>query len=365
MAVAWTFSACNHAADTKPAPAATEAAPQKERPVAALAAVFPTSPAIPVAPLLVSASTPQPIAAPPADAASSKLVSSDRSQNLVVAQHTFRLLTHVQSIPATKEQTVEWWELRNDKDRVIFHTSYPVEFENGSFTSTVDISANSFNTAQGGGILVRGGEEPSDPSDGGWVQLFGFKYGRDKYGVDDSLFGPFGPPIYIQGQFLDIGTDALRPTPTSFTGGATLTVMRDILKFRLWTGNFEIEYPVLINWITGRVQPAWQCLETTSKGRVQRCSYPITVDAHRDAQPTFVRLFPEPDEGFSPKHVVVQPQSKVEFLEARTPVSWNETDKSISFGVDGDVWLKVSIDGQVGWIHTQEDFDAVGLPQAG
>ena len=365
MAVAWTFSACNHAADGKPAPAATAAAPQRERPVSAVAAVFPTSPAVPVAPLAVSALTPQPIAAPPADPASPKLVSSDRTQNLVVAQHTFRLLTHLQSIPATKEQTVEWWELRNDKDRVIFHKSYPVEFQTGSFASIVDISANSFNTAQGGGILVHGGEEPSDPSDGGWVQVFGFKYGRDKYGVDDSLFGPFGPPIYIQGQFLDIGTDALRPTPTSFTGGATMTVMRDILKFRLWTGNFEVEYPVLINWITGRVQPAWQCLETTSKGRVQRCSYPITVDAHREAQPTFVRLFPEPDDAYSPKHVVVLPQCKVEYLEARTPVSWNEDDKAISFGVDGDVWLKVSIDGQVGWIHTQEDFDAVGLPQAG
>jgi len=33
--------------------------------------------------------------------------------------------------------------------------------------------------------------------------------------------------------------------------------------------------------------------------------------------------------------------------------------------VSGDVWIKVRIDGQEGWIHSQEDFDAVGLPEAG
>src|SRR5437870_8309208 len=100
---------------------------------------------------------------------------------------------------------------------------------------------------------------------------------------------------YLLMEFLDIGTDSFRPTPTSF-GGATATVVHDVLKFRVWTGNFNIVYPVLINWITGKLQPAWRCIETTSKGQVERCSYPITVEAHRDKQPTFVRLFPEADE---------------------------------------------------------------------
>jgi hypothetical protein len=39
----------------------------------------------------------------------------------------------------------------------------------------------------------------------------------------------------------------------------------------------------------------------------------------------------------------------------------------ISFGVSnpGKVWLHVKIDGHEGWIVGEEDFDAVGLPQAG
>jgi len=369
VAVAVSFAACNRVQGMKSAQAVTgvvaQPAPQKPQPSAAAQ----TAPAaIPSSTPASSASPSPPLAASKSDVRPPKVVVSDRSQTLIVAQQTFRLLTHVQSIEGTTDETVEWWELRDAKERVVYRESYPVAFENGMFESTVGISANSFTTQQGSGILVHGMELPSASDSGGWVQVFGFKYGRDKYAADESLFGPFGPPIFIDGEFLDIGIDAFRPTPT-FVGGAMATrmatVMHDVLKFRVWTGNFNIVYPVLINWISGKLQPAWRCIETTSKGPVERCSYPLTVEAHRDNQPTFVRLFPEADDGFTPKHVIVQPQSKIEYLEARTPVAWNEDAKAISFSVNGDVWIKVRIDGLEGWIHSQEDFDAVGLPQTG
>lgn len=294
------------------------------------------------------------------------MVASDRSQTLTVAQQSFRLLTHVQSIEGTDEETVEWWELRDPNDRVVVHESYPVAIGNGTFDETHAINASSFTTDQGSGVLIHGFEQPSDPGDGGWLQVFGFKYGRDKYGADQSLFGPFGPPIMINdGKFLDVGTDPRRANPPpAAAAGPSVTVMHDILRFRLWTGNFNIVYPVLINWITGKLQAAWSCPELTSKGRVERCSYPITVEAQRGDQPTFVRLFPDPDEGNQPKHIIVQPQSKIDYLEARMPVAWNDDGKTISFNLEGDAWIKIRIDGVEGWIHTQEDFDAVGLRQS-
>jgi len=312
VAVAVSFIACNRVQTMKSAQAVTgvvaQPAPQKPQPSAAAQ----TAPAIPSSPPASSASPFPPVAAaspfPPVAASKSdvrppKVVVSDRSQTLIVAQQTFHLLTHVQSIKGTTDETVEWWELHDAKEHVVYRESYPVAFENGMFESTVGISANSFTTKQGSGILVHGMELPSAPDSGGWVQVFGFKYGRDKYAADESLFGPFGPPIFIDGEFLDIGTDSFRPTPTSF-GGATATVMHDVLKFRVWTGNLNIVYPVLINWISGKLQPAWRCIETTSKGQVERCSYPLTVEAHRDNQPTFVRLFPEADDGFTPTPVI-------------------------------------------------------------
>ena len=361
VAVAVTLPACNRVQASKSEQAVTGVASQPTP--------HNTQPSLPSqsapAPTALAPSPSQPAAAPTAQSVP-KVVASDRAQTLTVAQQLFRLLTHVETIEGTGDATVEWWELRDPKDHVVYREAYPLAFENGQFESTVAISASSFTTDQGSGILIHGYDLPSAPEGGGWVRLFGFKYGRDKYGADESLFGPFGPPIVIDGEFLDVGSDPLRPTPLSpagATGGATVTVMHDILKFRLWTGNFNIVYPVLVNWITGKLQPAWHCLERTSKGSVDRCSYPITVEASRGNQPTFVRLFPEPDDSV-PKHVIVQPESKIEYLEARTPIAWREEENSISFAVNGDVWIKVRIDGVEGWIHTQEDFDAVGLPQS-
>ncbi|HZP02385.1 MAG TPA: hypothetical protein VFD30_19035 [Terriglobia bacterium] len=281
-----------------------------------------------------------------------------------MAQRNYRFVTRVQSTPATKEETVEWWELRDAEDHVLYRQAYPVAFQNGTFESTVDVSASSFTGKGGGGILIQGMDLPSAPDSGGWVQVFAFKFGRDKYGADPSLFGAFGPPIYIDGEFLGLDADPPRATPVAL-GNARAMVTSDVLKFRFWTGNFNIVYPVLINYISGTVQPAWRCIETTSKGRVERCSYPVSVEAHREGQATFVRLFPEADDGFTPKHVIVQPQSTVEYLEARVPIAWNQDDKAISFSVNGEMWMKIRVDGQEGWIHSEEDFQAVGLPSAG
>jgi len=292
------------------------------------------------------------------------LVASDQSQTFVVAGRPYRLLIHSEAIPASKEKTVEWWELRDAEERVVYRQTYPVAIQNGGFEDTVDITGNSFTAKGGSGIFIEGMDLPSAPDSGGWIQVFGFKYGRDKYGADQALFGPFGPPISMVGEFLGLEAESSGPTPVALK---TATVPRDILKFRLWTGNFNIVYPVLINWVTGSLMPAWRCPENTSKGTVDRCSYSLMMNDQEDqarTEQTFVRLFPEPDEGFVAKHLIVQPQSKIDYLEARAPVAWNESADSISFSVNGDVWVKVRIDGVEGWIHSEEDFEAVGHPEA-
>ncbi len=297
-----------------------------------------------------------------------RLVAEDTAQSFTIASHTFRLLKHVQRIESapgkTTEETVEWWELRNSKDQVVYREQYPFNVVNGVFDFAVSISASSFTTKEGAGIVVQRGDEPSDPLSGGSVQVFGYKYGRDKYGVDESLFQSFGPPIWVEGDYLGIATDTNRPIPT-LPPGVTMMTMNDILRFKVWTGNFFVEYPVRINWITGKLEPARRCIETTSKGRVERCSYPVEVEAHRSGETTFVRLFPGADEAFTPKHIVLQPNTTIEFLEARAQIDWAEDAKAISFSLNGDVWLKVRIAGQEGWIHSEEDFEAVGIPQAG
>jgi hypothetical protein len=294
-----------------------------------------------------------------------KVAVSEHDTPLQLGDQTYHFRTRVQLIEASPgvpaDETTEWWELRDAHGSVVYHQTIPVVVTGHGFDSTTQVSARVFTTKQGSGVLVEGAELPSAPRGGTWVQIFGYKWGPTKAATVTS----FGPPISTDGEFMDIATDPRRQAPT--IPGRTVIVVSDVLRFRMWTGNFDIIYPVLINWITGKVEPSWHCLRMTSHGQVDRCNYPIQVEPIARSQRTFLRLFSEPTEEFKPDHVVVEPTSKVQFLEAEVPISWSQDEKNIWFGVaqDGDTWLKVRIDGREGWIHTQEDFDAVGLPQSG
>src|SRR5436309_3110830 len=163
VAFAVSFNACNRVQGVKSAQAMTgvvaQPAPQKPQPSAAAQAAL----LIPSSPLASSASPSTPVAAPKSDAPPPKAVVSDRRQTLIVAQQTFRFLTHLQRIEETTDETVEWWELHDAKEHVVYRESYLVAFENGMFESTVGISADSFTTKQGSGILVHGMDLPSAP----------------------------------------------------------------------------------------------------------------------------------------------------------------------------------------------------------
>jgi hypothetical protein len=53
----------------------------------------------------------------------------------------------------------------------------------------------------------------------------------------------------------------------------------------------------------------------------------------------------------------------VEVTSCKVLVTWEESKDVIILAVDPDVWVKIRVDGREGWIHTQEEFDAIGLQQ--
>jgi len=209
----------------------------------------------------------------------------------------------------------------------------------------------------GQGILIEGEALPSAPGSGWWVQIFALMNGK---------LTPLCAPISADGEFIGEEVQTYQPSPM-FRGQQPQTISHDGLKFRMWTGNFSIFYGVMIDWIQGRVHPESTCYRMTSQGRVSACRYKVEADPARGKEVTFVRLFAEPDEAFTPKHVVIKPESKIDYVEAEVPVSWSEDQNNISFGVSnsGKVWLHIKIDGQDGWISGEEDFQAVGLSLAG
>lgn len=258
-------------------------------------------------------------------------------------------------------ETLATMEIKDPGGRVHFRKTFPYEVSGDRFVDTIAASAKILRGRQGRGLLVTYGMLPSTPLGGESWQVFGLFVGPPSAPLNGRLV-PFSKSIVAEGQLIT-GTPGESVVETSQEPG----LQGDVLRFRVWAGNFFVIVPLRILWFRNTIGPAWRCVKMTPRGPKPICAIGVEVERHPpDEDMTFVRLRPEAGEGIGvAQHVVVKRNSKVEFLGAETEVVWKETADSVSLGVSDDVWLKVRIDGREGWIHTQEDFQAIGLPQSG
>lgn len=297
----------------------------------------------------------------PASESAPPLLASDDTQGpFHIGDQSFTFAKRVQKIQganSTEDATVEWWELRDASGKPVYHQQYTLSLQNGRFDDTEDVGARELKTKFGQGILIDGQSLPSAPNSGTWVQV---------WGLFDGKLVPFSSPISTDGEFEGEEVETFQPS-SMFRGQQPAPVSRDILKFRIWTGNVNIVYGVQINWIQAKLFPAWTCMSTTSQGRSSACTFKVEVEPATRTEMSFVRLFSEPDSGSTPKHVVIKAESQVQFVEAQAAVGWSSTQTNTTFGIaDADkVWLHIKVDGEDGWISGQEDFNAVGLPFSG
>ena len=270
-------------------------------------------------------------------------------QDFTVVLHLKRLARDRLEEPALSSLAIQ------DASGAILHQetfSYAVEASalSESCTASAQLLQGGFAT----GLLIGVACWPSTPSSGEVWQLFGLLNGKLRR---------FEKPFTTDGAFL-----GLIPNPPQKRGRATL-FLPDVMHFRVWTGNFHVTVPVRVDWMQGRLMPGQRCFEQTGNGlRESGCEVPVEVErVPGDQDLTFVRLFAEATADMGvPRHVVVRKDSRVEILGAKIKLSWDASHEVILFGVDDqDPWLKVRIDGREGWIHTQEDFAAVGVTQAG
>jgi hypothetical protein len=152
-------------------------------------------------------------------------------------------------------------------------------------------------------------------------------------------------------------------------GAITRLNPADTIELRVWGGSFYLIVPLRVDWQQGRTAPGQQCFamagapgltETGCEMRVEATRKPGTSDF------TFVRLFNEATETMgAARHVVIKKDAKIEYLAAKAMVKWNTVADEFSADLN-DIWLKVLIDdneNNLGWIHTDDDFSAVGLPR--
>jgi hypothetical protein len=242
-------------------------------------------------------------------------------------------------------------EIHDSSGAIAFSEQFSYEFEKGEFTESCSASAELLSGSMKKWIFISSECLPDDPLSGGpWEVL----------GVANGKLVRWGKPIYAQGKFI-----RFVPGQISKVGSAT-SFGTDGLEFKVWTGNFFVTFPVRIDLTQPKIELGMRCYTQTSYGLGEAsCEVPVEAERSPNSDDTFVRLFPERTEsGPIPAHVVVHKDSNVEFISAGVRFLFFDSRESMNLGVGDDVWLKIRIDGKVGWIHTQEDLVAIGLPQA-
>lgn len=264
--------------------------------------------------------------------------------------------------------TVVAMEIRDAAGAVQYQKLFPyVQGTEDSFESW-SASALLLKGANGTGLLVSYNDyfEPSAPEEEptGWFQIFGMRGGK---------LMPFGAPLEVQGEILDRYIDG-----DTYNAARPLDAHADEVDFKVWAGHCRIIFPVRVDWTQGKLTPAKEC--AMSAGELGAgCQYEVVSESqlYRSGI-TFVRLWANPDEkSGASQNAVVKKDSKVDLLAALVATRWVEgnpagtADKkgpiddagSVSVASDADLWLKVRIDGKEGWMHSEEDFRALGLPE--
>ncbi len=140
----------------------------------------------------------------------------------------------------------------------------------------------------------------------------------------------------------------------------------EIFEIRIGYGFFHVIVPIRVDFMMAKMFPARWCIRMGAPaGLAEYCEFPVEAERRADEEDTFVRLFPDADETRTPRHVIVKPDSKIEFLTALAPNVMDRNGKwrhEQGFEIP---WLKVRIDGKEGWVHAEEDLNALGLFQVG
>ncbi len=270
---------------------------------------------------------------------------------------TFTVVAHNKRVPGKQgefAQALASLDIADAAGAVLHHEEFPHAVENGEFTETCSVSVNPITGSNGAGLLLDTGCLPSAPMSGGPWQIFGIVNGK---------LAPIGKRLYAEGEMGDFV-----PGKVIHMGNLT-QILADELRIRLFTGYFFVTVPVRVNWMEGKLAFAQHCFYQSGHGMAEGgCEMPIEgVERHPGEQElTFVRMFTESNEQIgTPAHVVVKKDSRVEILAGKVLVTWEEGKDGIGLGVADDIWVKVRIDSKEGWIHTDEDLQAIGLYRAG
>jgi hypothetical protein len=255
-------------------------------------------------------------------------------------------------------RTLAGIEIKDADGNVSYQRGFPYAIEQGRFQRSLSASAQLASGNTGTGLVIYYREQTAASQTSAaqtsesW-QLFGSVQGRL---VSLGKPAPIGEGMTV-GPFMGVMMRAAN-------GSVSVIGQPDTIEVRAWAGNFYVFFPLRVDWNHSGLAQGQRCMEMLGGGlREVGCDMRVAANRKPPADEfTFIRLLPEAQEDpDAAQHLVVQKGSSVEILGSRAITSWNETGGLIQ-PVFSDVWLRVNVDGQQGWIHGEEDFAAVGLP---
>jgi hypothetical protein len=250
-------------------------------------------------------------------------------------------------------------EVQDADGNIVYQESDSYEAGDGRFARSVSAGATLFSGHGGAALAIRFTEQPAaTPANESWLVL----------GMVNGKLTSFGAPGLL-GQVPGMQTNGVL-TGVMLRGGIGVQALdsrAEPSEFRIWSGNFYVSIPVLVDWAQGKWSEGEQCFEL-NEGTLRPKGCNLRADPGpqaRRSEVTFAQLFAETDGNrYNSQQVTVRPDSTVELLQTRSLVQFMPSGNHFAANFD-DVWLQVRVDGKQGWVHGEQDFAALGLPARG
>jgi hypothetical protein len=283
----------------------------------------------------------------------------------------FTVVLHDKRFPGARDpffsQTLDTVEVRDGTDAVRFQKAFKYGVQAEGFERSVTASARLLSGKYFTGLLISYRLRLSTGENAEAWQVFGYQDGR--YKPQDARFRVFDKPM--RGDYGANTSEEMKLVTPNGVVTKPITPEGEIFEFRVWTGYFYLILPVGVDFAHGKLTPGRRCAGTGgAKPGMHEIGCDMRVAAERkppDADNTFLRLFPgEPgrlDQGEA-RHLVLDKNSKVEILKGSAFVDWGLSGDLMQVAFR-DLCLQIRIDGdeqKTGWIQSDEDFAAVGLP---
>jgi hypothetical protein len=288
-----------------------------------------------------------------------------------VSGQNFSVVLHEKRLPGAIDprfaQTLSSVEIRDASCTVVYQKTFQFGIEEGKLERSLKASARLLSGKYFTGVLISYRLKLGIGEDAEAWQVFGYQDGRFK--PQDAKFRIFDKP-----KRADYGTNTSAEMQLVTPNGVVTKPMvpeGEIFEIRVWTGNFYLILPVGVDFAHGKLTPGKRCAGTGgSRPGMHEIGCDMRVEADSkplEAEMTFLRLFNgepgRPDQGEA-RHLVLDKNSKVEILKANAFVDWGLSGDLMQVAFR-DLCLQVRIDGddqKMGWIQSDEDFAAIGLP---